>query len=89
MIKYRPHRGGLAESMELYKEFDTVDQMFEHIVSQWHGFIDKDDLSYSEPMGNDDRIGWKEWRYVLTKRCGDDCYDIPQCIGMCAFTQEV
>jgi len=36
----------------------------------------------------DNRSGWKDTRYVCTKRFGDKdnikLYGVPQCIGMCA-----
>lgn len=83
MIKYRPHRGSLMDAMAEYKEFDTVDDMIQHIVHEWWGYIDAEDIVIGENRGPDERIGWKAWRYVLTKRVGDDHYDIPQCIGMC------
>ena len=83
MVKYRPHRGSLADAMAEYKEFDSVDEMIHHIVHEWSGYISAEDISIGENQGADDRIGWKAWRYVLTSRVGDTNYDIPQCIGMC------
>ena len=83
MIKYRPHRGSLDEAMKEYQEFDTVDEMIQHIVHEWWGYIDAEDIVIGESHGSDDRICWKSWRYVLTKRIGVYHYDTPQCIGMC------
>lgn len=37
MIIYRPHRGGLKESMELRKIFKTEAEMFEYISGQNDG----------------------------------------------------
>ena len=85
MIKYRPHRGSLDEAMKEYQEFDTVDEMIQYIVKDWSGYISAEDISVGKIQGEDDRIGWRAWRYVLTRRVGDDHYDTPQCIGMCDF----
>lgn len=85
MIKFRPHRGGLAESMREMKIFDSKEDMFNAIVTNWNGFISYEDLSVSEDYGKDSRIDWKETRYVCTKRMGNELYNIPQCIGMCSI----
>lgn len=90
-IKYRPHRGSLTESMDLQREFDSVENMLAFIVkdSRFHGkeLYTKEDLVIGENLGKDYRIDWKETRYVMTKRCGDKDYDTPQCIGMCSFEE--
>ena len=83
MVKYRPHRGTLEEAMKGYREFNTVEELIQYVADSWDGFIDTDDIVIGDVLGSDDRIGWKAYRYVLTKRCGDEIYDTPQCIGMC------
>lgn len=88
MVKYRPHRGMLSESIDGAKEFDTIDQMYDYILNDWntgYDFFDREDLSISEDFGRDERINWKELRYVCTKRFGRDIYDVPQCIGYCSI----
>ena len=93
MIKYRPHRAHLNDylndSMELAKEFASLDQMYDYIVQDWNALennlFDKSDLSVSKESYKDDRIDWKETRYVCTRRMGNDIYDTPQCIGMCSI----
>lgn len=87
MIKYRPHRGSLADAMKEAREFETLDEMYEYIVNNRHELLryTKEDLSISENLGKDDRIDWKETRYVCTKRIGRDVYRVPQCIGMCSI----
>ncbi len=89
MIIYRPRRGGLREAMKEARIFNSEREMFEYIVKQWDGLISIEDLSISEPLGDDERIGWKDYRYVLTNRCGDrdyiKLYGCAQCIGMCAY----
>lgn len=89
MIKYRPHRAHLNDSIELAKEFASLDQMYDYIVQDWNAIennlFDKSDLSVSKESYKDDRIDWKETRYVRTRRMGNDIYDTPQCIGMCSI----
>lgn len=86
MIKYRPHRGLLEESMAEAMEFDTVDDMYGYIVSNSGGkLFGKEDLCISENLGADKRIRWAETRYVCTKRMGEQIYKSPQCIGMCSL----
>ena len=88
MIKYRPHRFLLDESMDEMRIFNTIDEMFEFIVKDWSGCFDKGDLSISEDFGKDNRIDWKETRHVCTKRVCSEMYEIPQCIGMCSIEGE-
>lgn len=87
MIKYRPHGGSLARSMNEAREFETLDEMYEYIVRNRNELLryTKEDLSVSENYGKDDRIDWKETRYVCTKRLGNEVYDVPQCIGYCSI----
>ena len=88
MIYYRPHKGTLADAMAQMQTFDTIDEMFDFIVKDWSVYGDvftKEDLSVGEDEGKDDRIDWKETRYVCTSRMRNEVYDVPQCIGMCSF----
>lgn len=53
MTRYRPHRGGLAESR--YEEIgvSTLEELAEYLVPQWgNGPIEV------VPYGFDDRTGW-------------------------------
>lgn len=83
MIKYRPHKGGLSEAMEHYKEFNTIDEMKQHIVDYFDGMVKYEDIIIGEIIGEDDRIGWKACRHVCTKAFGSEKYPIPQCIAWC------
>lgn len=90
MIKYRPNRGTLEEAMEDAKEFASIDDMFDYIVSEWNGnaktkLFDKVDLSIGDDTGADERIGWKETRYVCTRCMENKLYIQPQCIGICSI----
>ena len=96
MIIFRPHRGSLDDAMAEAKEFDSVEEMKEHIVKLWHeGWGGSEELFTAEDIiidensaVNDERIGWEDSRYVCVKRMGDEDYmqkyGTPQCIGMCA-----
>lgn len=88
MIIFRPHRGSLADAMAETKEFENEEQMKEYIVKDWNGYISFDDIVIDDLVTIDERIGWKDTRYVCTKRLGDEDYiqkyGCPQCIGMCA-----
>lgn len=94
IIRYRPHRGGLEESMALQKEFQSIEEMFKYIEDESYSsglgihLYKAEDLSIGESLGKDDRIDWKETRYVLSKRCGMTIYDTPQCVGMCSIEKE-
>lgn len=81
MVKFRPQRGSLLDAMSEYKEFNSIDEMYEFIAQS--PYIDVENLSVSEIQGEDKRIGWKHWRYVCTKRVGVVRFEIPQCIGYC------
>lgn len=88
MIIYRPHRGSLADAMAKAKEFNNEQEMKEYIVKQWNNCFTIDDIVIDTKAVNEDRIGWKDTRFVCTKRFGEkdntDLYGVPQCIGMCA-----
>ena len=79
--------------MALQKEFKSIEEMFKYIESESYSSIlgiylyKAEDLSIGESLGKDDRIDWKETRYILTKRCGMLIYDTPQCIGMCSIEE--
>lgn len=87
MIK---HRGSLGDAMNECAEFETVEDMYKHIMACssaiWgKSMFDASDLTISENHGADARIGWKETRYVCTRRMGESVYETPQCIGMCSM----
>lgn len=94
MIKYRPHRGSLEDAMQEAREFENYEDMKRHVLREhaiWNTdgvtMFDLDDIVIGDVHGDDDRIGWKNVRYVCVKRYGSDdymkLYGCPQCIGMC------
>ena len=93
MVIYRPHRGSLSEAIAEAREFGSFDEMKQYIVNDEKQCFGKpgfeiSDIVICEVKRCDDRIGWKDERYVCIKRYfGEDYmekYGTPQCIGMCA-----
>ena len=98
MVIYRPHRGGLAESLAEAKEFETFEDMKQYIYqTEWDTFRDlglpapfeiEDIFINEDDTINDPRCGWHDTMHVCVKRFGDEDYmkeyGTPQCIGMCA-----
>lgn len=88
MIIYRPHRRSLADAMAEAQEFNNEQEMKEFIVKQWDDYFNIDDISIEGNPVNDDRNGWKDTRYICTRRFGEQdniaLYGVPQCVGMCA-----
>ena len=86
MIKFRPHRGGLDESLKEMVEFDTIDSMLEYIVSIHNGAFGTSDIVIDDVVSYDSRCNWNT-QYVCVKRYHDKdyikLYNCPQCIGMC------
>ena len=88
MIKYRPQKSTLEESLNQAREFDTLDEMYDYIVSEWNEqgeLFSKEDLCVSDSSEKDCRTDWKETRYVCVKRMGNQVYATPQCIGICSI----
>ena len=93
MVIYRPHRGRLDEAMAEAREFESFEEMKQYIVDESKQYwgkpaFDVTDIVIDEETSPDDRIGWKDERYVCVNRYfGEDYmekYRTPQCIGMCA-----
>lgn len=89
MYIYRSHRGSLAEAMQTVREFETKDQLLDHIVKDNSIFDDvpafaKTDIVFDSETINDTRIGWEDTRSVCVKRYYNERYVIPQCIGWVA-----
>lgn len=87
MIIYRPHRELLDEAMKHAVEFETVEDMKKYIVKQhtdeiFGEMVSYQDISLDNRVVNDNRIGWRDTRYVLASRFGAD--KGIRCIGMCA-----
>lgn len=90
MIIYRPHRGGLAESMAEAREFESVEDMKEYIVQQHTDeelgpAFSADDIVFGVLQGTDSRIGWHNQQYVYTRRYYGEHYPDGLVIGMCSY----
>lgn len=91
MIIYRPHRGGLAESLSEAQMFTDTASLKKYILDKWNGMLgfslfDEQDIVLNEdkPGYADERCGWMDVRHVCVKRMNDVVYAAPQCIGMWA-----
>ena len=90
MVMYRPHRGSLNDAMAEMRSFDSIEEMFHYIVEEWKVWGDPfsiGDLVLTYDYGKDERIDWKECRYVCTRRMGEEKFRTPQCIGMCSIEE--
>lgn len=89
MVIYRPHRAYLSDSLAHAQEFETMDDMKLHIVRCYEevkGYkpFDLEDIVVMDDSVDDSRCGWHDTRYVCINRFGEEKYEYPQCIGMCA-----
>ena len=66
-VIYRPHRGGLAESMEEKKIFDSFEDLQKYVSEQrfpdWFKVRPCEIVPGGKPV-NDDRIGWLDSDYL-------------------------
>lgn len=88
MLIYRDHRGTLEESMKTARVFKTEEEIKQYICSEYYNIfgcelISLDDIVFGDVIGSDQRIKWRDVRYVLTKRIGKEVFANPQCIGLC------
>lgn len=69
MILYRPHRGGLSESMREVRTIKTFPELVRAMraeVERWYPIdeLPTEENTKLEPYGYDDRIGWQT--YLVT-----------------------
>lgn len=99
MIIYRPHRGRLNKALAEAKEFNSFDELKEHLLEHYRKLVPglipfkiDDVVIDDEDMYDDDRCGWHDTRLVCLKRLFEDdymeMYNAPQCIGFCATDYE-
>lgn len=85
MIIFRPVRGSLRRAMEEAKVFDDVESMKQYICELDEYVFSPEDIVINEKsVANDTRVGWEDSKYVCTKRWGNEYFEHPQCIGICA-----
>lgn len=97
MVIYRPHRGGLLESLAEAREFNSFEEMKKYLLEHYQSILPSltpfeiDDIVIDEVI-DDNRCGWHDTRDVCLKRLCEDnyieMYGCPQCIGMCATDYE-
>lgn len=73
-MRYRPHRGGLAESAAETVELDGRSGLVKHLRQHWK---DWPTVAFSDSQvrvapygGDDDRIGWKDVHIVTIDGTG-------------------
>lgn len=84
MIKYRPHRGTLEDSMNEAKEFNSLDEMYEYIVKNNEFIFNTSSLFVGDEIIYDKRNTWNT-RYVMCKNYAGKELKNPICIGMCSI----
>ena len=87
MVKYRPQRGTLADSMSEAREFLDLEEMKNTIAMESNGNFSADDLFIIAEGIKDSRIGWENVWMVCTKRYAGNTYtyEEPLCIGFCCL----
>ena len=60
MVKFRPIRGSLDAAMVEERIFNSIDEMYDHIILEWNSgsLFTKEDLIISDDTGKDERINW-------------------------------
>lgn len=78
---YCPHYGGLKESMEEAREFDSKDEMFEHIFNRYKSWRELTSVYMVDTdICEDTRVGWKD-KTMICGECMDGSHFV---IGWCA-----
>lgn len=91
-VLYRPQRGGLDESMEELKEFDTVEHLLNWLCEDsdigWgKEMFAVEDINFSYYC-YDERIDWQTYIVTINKWGEEDYlekYHSPQAIGFMTF----
>jgi hypothetical protein len=71
-MKFREHRGGLAESMETLVELKDTEELEAYLLKLWYPFgIDEVDLKIEEyTLYGGPRIGWDKLYLVSASKLG-------------------
>tara|TARA_R110000796_G_scaffold122806_2_gene237142 strand:+ start:132 stop:389 length:258 start_codon:yes stop_codon:yes gene_type:complete len=77
-MRYREHKGGLAESLKTEIKIDSKFELLKHLNKQYNSFNKTISKLKFKHIGIDDRTGWNTY-YVLIKLKGDDYFSV---IGM-------
>jgi hypothetical protein len=69
-MKFREHRGGLAESMRTCVDLETKEAFLTHMRRVVQPFVENGAFTLAfKPYGYDDRIGWDTVLVVLEGHC--------------------
>ena len=82
-VIYRPQRGSLEESMAQAREFAGEWQLRMYLAQDWG--VNPADVVIEHTPVRDERTGWGDTRRVCLRRLGNECFDVPQCIGFMAM----
>lgn len=81
---YKPHTGGLVDSLKQMEEFASLDEMFDWIVEDWSGLkkLDRSRLFLCAEEQYDARIGaYLHYIGYSDEKNESGSFGIPQCIG--------
>lgn len=90
MFIYRPKKYLLEDAMKEAKCFNSLDELKHYVVEYYSRFcqkvFDAEDLVLDDSsQGDDGRTGWKNDRYICTKRWGEENYiqkyGCAKCVG--------
>lgn len=83
---YRPHRGGLDESLKETVLCNSEDEIKDLVIESFSHYgvsLTREDVIIDDKENEDGRIGWMATRYVCVTHMGKERFDVPQCVGMC------
>ena len=74
-MKYRDHKGSLAESLKSTIEVNSIDEIKSHLNKFYNQFgKDVDEIKF-QYVGMDERIGWNTY-YVLQRLKEEDAFTV-------------
>ena len=74
-MKYRDHKGGLAESLKSTIEVNSIDEIKSHLNKFYNQFGKEVDEIKFQYVGMDERIGWNTY-YVLQRLKEEDTFTV-------------
>ncbi len=90
MLKYKPIKS-IGAASEAVQEFTNLEEMMSYVYDYYnviqgsYNLFSREDFIIHGYKGDDSSTGWKNTFGVCIRRCGDELYDEPQCIGICSF----
>lgn len=70
-VKFRPVRGAFADAMKEFKEFESLEAMKAHVLTEHvgHRIFSQADL-FLKPQGYDKREGWEDETWLIVSPDG-------------------